>query len=89
MSKGALNSFQAGAVDELAAHGIRINSVSPGMTNTELVADVVPTFDFSKIPLGRIGEPEEIAEAVSFLSSDRASYITGQVLSVDGGEAVH
>ena len=46
-SKGALNSFQAGAVDELAAHGIRINAVSPGMTDTELVADVVPTFDFS------------------------------------------
>lgn len=85
MSKGALNSFQAGAVDELAAHGIRINAVSPGMTNTELVADVIPTFDFSKIPLGRVGEPEEIAEGVAFLLSDKASYVSGANLRMAGG----
>ena len=85
MSKGALNSFQAGAVDELAAHGIRINSVSPGMTNTELGADVVPTFDFSKIPLGRIGEPEEIAEGVAFLLGETGSYCSGANIRIAGG----
>ena len=76
---------QAGAVDELAAHGIRINSVSPGMTNTELVADVVPTFDFSKIPLGRIGEPEEIAEGVAFLLGETGSYCSGANIRIAGG----
>jgi NAD(P)-dependent dehydrogenase (short-subunit alcohol dehydrogenase family) len=86
-SKGALNSFQAGAVDELAAHGIRINAVSPGMTDTELVADVVPTFDFSKIPLGRIGAPSEIAEGVCFLLGERSSYVSGANLRIAGGRA--
>ena len=83
-SKGALNSFQAGAVEELAAHGIRINAVSPGMTDTELVADVVPTFDFSKIPLGRIGAPSEIAEGVCFLLGERSSYVSGANLRIVG-----
>jgi NAD(P)-dependent dehydrogenase (short-subunit alcohol dehydrogenase family) len=86
-SKGALNSFQAGAVEELAAHGIRINAVSPGMTDTELVADVVPTFDFSKIPLGRIGAPSEIAEGVCFLLGERSSYVSGANLRIAGGRA--
>jgi NAD(P)-dependent dehydrogenase (short-subunit alcohol dehydrogenase family) len=86
-SKGALNSFQAGAVDELAAHGIRINAVSPGMTDTELVKDVVPTFDFSKIPLGRIGAPKEIAEGVCFLLGDKGSYVSGANLRIAGGRA--
>ena len=84
-SKGALNSFQAGAVDELASHGIRINAVSPGMTNTDLVADVVPTFDFSKIPLGRIGEPEEIAAGVAFLLNETGSYCSGANIRMSGG----
>ena len=86
-SKGALNSFQAGAVDELAAHGIRINAVSPGMTDTELVKDVVPTFDFSKIPLGRMGAPKEIAEGVCFLLGDKGSYVSGANLRIAGGRA--
>ena len=86
-SKGALNSFQAGAVDELAAHGIRINAVSPGMTDTELVADVVPTFDFSKIPLGRMGAPKEIAEGVCFLLGEKGSYVSGANLRIAGGRA--
>jgi NAD(P)-dependent dehydrogenase (short-subunit alcohol dehydrogenase family) len=86
-SKGALNSFQAGAVDELAAHGIRINAVSPGMTDTDLVADVVPTFDFSKIPLGRMGAPKEIAEGVCFLLGEKGSYVSGANLRIAGGRA--
>ena len=86
-SKGALNSFQAGAVEELATHGIRINAVSPGMTDTELVADVVPTFDFSKIPLGRIGAPREIAEGVCFLLGEKGSYVSGANLRIAGGRA--
>ena len=51
MSKGALNSFQAGAVDELAAHGVRVNAVSPGMTDTSLIDDIRNNFDLAKIPL--------------------------------------
>jgi NAD(P)-dependent dehydrogenase (short-subunit alcohol dehydrogenase family) len=86
-SKGALNSFQAGAVDELAQHGIRINAVSPGMTDTDLVKDVVPTFDFAKIPLGRIGAPTEIAEGVCFLLGEKGSYVSGANLRIAGGRA--
>ena len=85
MSKGALNSFQAGAVDELASHGIRVNAVSPGMTDTDLVADVVPNFDFSKIPLGRIGQPREIAEGVAFLLGEKGSYCSGANIRMSGG----
>ena len=69
----------------MASHGIRINTVSPGMTNTDLVADVVPTFDFSKVPLGRIAEPEEIAEGVAWLLSDKASYVSGANIRIAGG----
>jgi NAD(P)-dependent dehydrogenase (short-subunit alcohol dehydrogenase family) len=49
------------------------------------VANVLPTFDFSKIPLGRVGEPEEIAEGVAFLLSDKASYVSGANLRISGG----
>lgn len=86
-SKGALNSFQAGAVEELAQHGIRINAVSPGMTNTDLVKDVAATFDFAKIPLGRMAEPHEIASAVAFLIGENSAYTTGANLRVAGGRA--
>ena len=74
-------------MEELATHGIRINAVSPGMTDTELVADVVPTFDFSKIPLGRIGAPREIAEGVCFLLGEKGSYVSGANLRIAGGRA--
>ncbi|KAL3918707.1 MAG: hypothetical protein SGPRY_005908 [Prymnesium sp.] len=84
-SKGALNSMTIGLVAPLAKQGIRINTVSPGMTETDMVADVLPTFDMSKIPLGRAGTPDEIANVVCWLCSDEASYVAGANVRVSGG----
>jgi NAD(P)-dependent dehydrogenase (short-subunit alcohol dehydrogenase family) len=89
-SKGAIDSLTSGLAIELADDGIRVNAVSPGMTLTEIhersTGDVGRVERLqSKIPLGRAGEPEEIAEAVVFLMSGAASYITGANLTVSGG----
>ena len=72
---------------ELAPDGIRVNAVAPGITHTDMVdalpdSLIQPLID--SIPLGRMGEPEDIANAYLFLASDLASYVTGVVLSVDG-----
>lgn len=84
-SKGALNSLTIGLVKPLAQVGIRINTVSPGMTETDLVAEVIPRFDFTQIPLGRIGQPSEVANAVVWLLSEEASYVAGANMRVAGG----
>ena len=92
-SKAALIQFTAVAAMEGAPQGIRVNAIVPGMVNTaatldfatkapELVAKTAGT-----IPMGRGGEPEELAEAIVFMLSDAASYITGVALPVDGGKA--
>lgn len=76
---------------ELGRDQIRVNAVAPGVTRTDMVAalpeEMVQRIS-STIPLGRVGEPEEIANAVLFLASDLASYVTGAVLSVDGATQV-
>ena len=89
-SKGAIDSLTVGLAQELAGDGVRVNAVSPGITRTEIHEK--STGDAGRmerigprIPLGRVGEPEEIAEAVLFLMSDAASYVTGANLSVAGG----
>ena len=73
---------------ELAARNIRVNAVAPGFIATDMT-DAIPEKNkeamLTAIPLGRMGLAEDVAEAVSFLASDDASYITGQVLKVDGG----
>lgn len=89
-SKGAIDSLTIGLAKELAPHGIRVNAVSPGMTETEIhalssgdpgrVARIAPS-----IPLQRAAQPEEIAEAVLFLLSEAASYMVGAILRVGGG----
>jgi NAD(P)-dependent dehydrogenase (short-subunit alcohol dehydrogenase family) len=86
-SKGALNVFTQSLALELAPHGIRVNAVAPGATNRDAHGDAIEASSLTQpyVPLGRRGTPAEIAAAVAFLASDQASYITGQILRVDGG----
>lgn len=90
-SKFAVNGLTKSLARELGKDKIRVNAVAPGVTRTDMVA-ALPTEMVQKmaasIPLGRIGEPEEVANAVLFLASDLASYVTGTVLSVDGATQV-
>lgn len=86
-SKFAVNGFTLSLARELAPFGIRVNAVAPGITKTDMVkalpeAMIQPLIN--SIPIHRIGEPEDIANAFVFLASDKASYITGEVLHVDG-----
>lgn len=86
-SKFAINGMTISLARELAPIGIRVNAVAPGVTKTDMVANLPEEMIkplIATIPLGRIGEPEDIANAFLFLASDMASYITGQVLGVDG-----
>jgi NAD(P)-dependent dehydrogenase (short-subunit alcohol dehydrogenase family) len=88
-SKGAIESITYGLSKELAGDGIRVNCVSPGASETRIHADSGQHEKLQKvasmIPIGRVGKPEESAEAVLFLLSDAASYISGTVLRVAGG----
>ncbi len=90
-TKFAVNGLTKSLARELGKDGIRVNAVAPGITRTDMVAklpeEVIQPL-VTRIPLGRIGEAEDIANAVCFLASDMASYITGTVLSVDGGVVV-
>ena len=70
---------------EMAKLGIRVNAVAPGLIETEMIKDLPLDMLIQHIPMGRVGKPEEVAKAVRFLCSDDASYITGQVISVNGG----
>ena len=73
---------------ELAGRGVTVNAVAPGFVKTEMTAamnEAALSEGRKSVPMGRMAEPEEIAEAVAFLASDRAAYITGTVLSVNGG----
>jgi NAD(P)-dependent dehydrogenase (short-subunit alcohol dehydrogenase family) len=88
-SKGALDSLTIGASRELAARGIRVNAVSPGLIETDLHARAgLPdrlTRLVGGVPMGRTGSAEEVAEAVLWLASDSASYITGAIVPISGG----
>ena len=89
-SKGAVRLLTKAAAIQYAADGIRVNSVHPGVTNTpmirELMADETAGAGFlAGTPMGRLGRPEEIANAILFLASDEAFFITGAELVVDGG----
>ncbi len=86
-SKFAVNGMTKSLAREVAKYGIRVNAVAPGITNTDMVKNLPENVIeplIKSIPLGRIGEPEDIANAFLFLASPLASYITGVVLSVDG-----
>jgi 3-oxoacyl-[acyl-carrier protein] reductase len=87
-SKGAVVSFTKSLAREAGALGIRVNAVTAGLIDTEMTATLKQDLTakiISSSALGRIGQPEEVAEAVLFLASKKASYITGQYLTVDGG----
>lgn len=86
-SKFAVNGLTKSLARELAPHGIRVNAVAPGVTNTDMFAhlpDEMKERTIKTIPLNRVGEAEDIANAFLFLASDNAGYISGTVLSVDG-----
>jgi NAD(P)-dependent dehydrogenase (short-subunit alcohol dehydrogenase family) len=87
-SKFALRGLTKVAALELAADGIRVNAVLPGPIATPMVLrddDPEARHRLGSTPLGRIGEPEEVAEVVCYLVSDRASFVTGAEITVDGG----
>lgn len=91
-AKGAVIAFSKALAREVARHNIRVNVVAPGITDTPLLQQIIQAGNEKLIdaivrstPLRRMARPEEVAEAVVFLASDRASFITGQTLSVSGG----
>jgi NAD(P)-dependent dehydrogenase (short-subunit alcohol dehydrogenase family) len=91
ISKGGINQLTRVAALALADHGIRVNAVAPGTIATELAQKAVLTDEaakakiMSRTPMRRLGEPSEIADVVAWLASDAASYITGEIVTVDGG----
>ena len=91
VSKGGINQLTRVMALALADKGIRVNAVAPGTIATELAARAVLTSEdakariLSRTPMKRLGEPSEIADAVAYLASDAASYITGEIVVVDGG----
>ncbi|MEU4789891.1 3-oxoacyl-[acyl-carrier-protein] reductase [Micromonospora tulbaghiae] len=87
-SKGGINSLSRAMAKELGPYGIRVNVVAPGFIETDMTAGLTEKARAKAtgmIPLRRLGQPADVADLVSFLASDRAAYITGQVLQVDGG----
>lgn len=91
VSKGGLNQLTRAMALALADDGIRVNAVAPGTIATELASKAVLTSDearnkiLGRTPMKRLGQPSEVAHVVAFLASDAASYITGEVITVDGG----
>ena len=87
-SKSAIEGLTRTLANEVASRGITVNCVSPGFIDTEILKSVDKSrldMMINKVPLGRVGEASEISEVVFFLSSKESSYITGQVLHVNGG----
>lgn len=88
-SKGAINAFTRALAVELAPRGVTVNAIAPGFIETDMSAAVRnkagDVIEKKYIPMKRLGQPEDIARVALFLASDDASYITGQVLTVDGG----
>lgn len=90
-SKAGLIGLTKATARELASRGITVNAVAPGFIETDMtdkLSDTVKENACKQIPLGKMGNPTDIAEAVLFLASEKAAYITGQVLCVDGGMAM-
>ena len=90
-AKAGIIGFTKSAAKEFAPRGITVNAVAPGFIATDMtdaIPEKIKTGLIEKIPMGKIGDPEDVANAVLFLVSEKAAYITGQVISVDGGMAM-
>lgn len=90
-TKGAIIAMTKTAAKELGKHGIRVNAIAPGMIDTDMMRSVGDDFleyYVKHIPLGRLGRPEEIADACVYLASDKSSYVTGHILHVDASVIV-
>ena len=90
-SKGAIDTITRALSKELAGRNIRVNAIAPGMTETEGFAGLGLTLDIAKdigvpIPLGRFGKPDDIARVALFLASDQSAWVTGERISVSGGQ---
>ena len=87
-SKGAINAFTRSLASELGPKGITVNAIAPGLITTDMTQEIIPfTNEFvrDRIALRRAGKPEDVASLAVFLASEEAGYITGQVITVDGG----
>jgi NAD(P)-dependent dehydrogenase (short-subunit alcohol dehydrogenase family) len=93
VAKSAVEMLVRNAADELGRYGVRVNAVRPGVVETDMAAGLIGTESvradyIEQMPLGRVGRPEDIAGAVRFLAGPEASWITGQLLGVDGGHSL-
>ena len=87
-AKSGVEAFSRSLSKEVGSRGITVNSIAPGYIETDMTADIkeeVKNEILKQIPLMRFGQPDEVAEVVSFLSSDKSSYITGQTIHINGG----
>lgn len=90
-SKGGIISFTRALAKEVAGYNIRVNAVAPGFIETEMLKGLKDDFKYKvaqRVPLRRLGSPDEVAKAVRFLATEAANYITGQTLIIDGGLSI-
>jgi 3-oxoacyl-[acyl-carrier protein] reductase len=85
-AKGAINSATKSLAQEVASRGITVNAVAPGIIDTAMIASTFKPDDIARlVPMKRVGQPAEVADLIGFLASEQAAYITGQIISINGG----